>query len=69
MFMELKDFLLMTKKEKREAFLEGCGVTLGHLRNIYVGTKKPSAELAVRIEKCSDGLVKRESLRPDLFSK
>lgn len=42
-------------------------ISRGHLSHIMSGRFRPSAELAVRIERETAGAVKRAALRPDLF--
>lgn len=43
------------------------GITKTWLSLLINGSKKPSAKLAIAIEKYTDGVVKRKDLRPDLF--
>jgi DNA-binding transcriptional regulator YdaS (Cro superfamily) len=43
------------------------GITATWLSILIHKHKRPSAELAIKIEKATQGLVKREVLRPDLF--
>ena len=42
-------------------------ISRGHLSHIMAGRFRPSAELAVRIERETAGAVTRAVLRPDLF--
>ena len=50
----------------REAFAKRAGTTLGYLAQIAWGFRKTSADLSIRIERASHGLVPIEDLRPDL---
>ena len=46
---------------------EHLGITPTWLSLLIHEHKRPSAELAIKIEKATQGLVPREVLRPDLF--
>jgi DNA-binding transcriptional regulator YdaS (Cro superfamily) len=46
---------------------EHLGITATWLSILIHNHKRPSAMLAIKIEKATQGLVKREVLRPDLF--
>ena len=62
--MELSDYwhsLLLAEKER---FAKDCGVSKGHMSNVVYGFRKASAELAIKIEKRSRGLVRREKVAP-----
>lgn len=51
----------------RRSFAERCGTSLGHIRNtFYDDTRALSPEVAVAIERESDGAVPCEMVRPDL---
>lgn len=43
-------------------------ITPTWLSLIMKGQRNPSADLCLRIERATGGLVKRKELRPDLFS-
>jgi len=43
------------------------GVTATWLSLLIHGHRRPSPELAVKIEEATQGLVKRDVLRPDIF--
>jgi len=58
------------KEEPKGAILEMAqylGVTATWLSLLIHGHRRPSPELAVKIEEATQGLVKREVLRPDIF--
>ena len=46
------------------AYLE---ITQTWMSLLINGHRRPSPELAIKIEKATQGLVKRDELRPDLF--
>jgi DNA-binding transcriptional regulator YdaS (Cro superfamily) len=64
--MNILEYLKSLPKADRHAFAAECGTTLGHLQNAAYGYKPFSAELAIRVEAASHGLVKAEGLRPDV---
>jgi len=58
------------KEEPKGAILEMAqylGVTATWLSLLIHGHRRPSPELAVKIEEATQGLVKRDVLRPDIF--
>jgi DNA-binding transcriptional regulator YdaS (Cro superfamily) len=58
------------KEEPKGAIVEMAeylGVTSTWLSLLIHGHRKPSATLAIKIEEATQGLVKREVLRPDIF--
>jgi len=63
--MELKTFIRRLPIERREEFAVKCKTTIGHLRNVMYGYKPCATELAVRIERESGLLVRRQELRSD----
>jgi len=65
--MRLSDYF---KDEPKGAILEMAqylGVTATWLSLLIHGHRRPSPELAVKIEEATQGLVKRDVLRPDIF--
>ena len=65
--MRLSDYF---KDEPKGAILEMAqylGVTATWLSLLIHGHRRPSPELAVKIEEATQGLVKRQELRPDIF--
>jgi hypothetical protein len=64
--MDLKTFLKsLPDDEARAAFALRCESTLGHVRNVSYGLRPCSTELAVAIERESDGAVTRPELCPE----
>ena len=47
---------------------EYLGITTTWMSLLINNRRRPSAQLSVKIEKATQGLVKREHLRPDLFA-
>lgn len=65
--MNLRDYWQSLKPESaRQAFAEQCGSTLGYFKLLASGHAKCGPDLAIRIEAASDGMVRVESLRPDV---
>lgn len=62
--MLFKDFWLGLPRPEREPFATRCGTTEGHLNNVAYSGKDCRAELAVNIERESQGLVRAETLCP-----
>lgn len=63
--MVFKEFWNALARDKREAFAKRCGVSKGHLNNIAGGSRQASPWLAYKIEQESNGMVTKESVRPD----
>lgn len=61
----LKEFIKTIPIDDREAFAERCGASLTHLRFVAWGAKRASCELAINIERETNGIVPVESIRPD----
>lgn len=64
--MSLKAFLRTLTADQKRDFADRCRASLSHLKFVAYGAKQPSGELAVRIEEASKGMVRAESLRPDI---
>ena len=54
------------KKPQRAALAQRCGCSLLHWNFVMYGHKQASLELACAVEVATDGVVRAESLRPDL---
>lgn len=63
---ELSDFYNGLSVSDREDFVARCGTTDGYIRLIAGGFRKCSADLAVRIDRESGGVIRMESLRDDV---
>lgn len=64
--MDLKTYVKsLPSEEARVAFATRCSTTLGHLKNVMYGYKPCATDLAVRIERESEGAVTRPELRAD----
>jgi hypothetical protein len=63
--MDLKTYYLSMPMRLRDKFATRCETTLGHLRNVAYG-RICGEKLAIAIERESNGVVRCESLRPDV---
>jgi DNA-binding transcriptional regulator YdaS (Cro superfamily) len=64
--MEFKTFFLAIPRPDRPAFAKKCGVSVGQLHNIAYGLRPCATDLAIEIEKASEGAVKVEKLCPEV---
>ncbi len=65
--MNLSKFMSNMPKDKKEAFAKAASTSVGYLRLIVAGERKPSIELCKNIEQASENAVTRLDLRPDFF--
>ena len=63
--MKLLDYIKPLTKEQLEEFAEGCGSTVGQIKQVAYG-RRASAELAIRIDIASQGKVSCEDIRGDI---
>jgi DNA-binding transcriptional regulator YdaS (Cro superfamily) len=63
--MDLKAFLAPLGPEQREEFASRCSVSRGHLQNVMYRFRPCATDLAVCIERESNGKVRRWDLRQD----
>ncbi|HGY9618056.1 transcriptional regulator [Pseudomonas putida] len=63
--MKLLDYIKPLEKAQLEAFATSCGSTVGQIRQVAYG-RRASAELAIRIDIASSGLVSCEDIRDDI---
>ncbi|MDQ8996343.1 hypothetical protein [Acinetobacter soli] len=61
---QLKNYLQGMSIDDRKKFAKACLTTLGNLQQIIYVNKKCSAELAIRIDKASEGCVSCDLLCP-----
>lgn len=66
--MTLKEYFRTEPMGAVNEMAEYLGITPTWLSLLIHERKRPSPELAVKIEKATQGLVPRNLLRPDLFS-
>lgn len=64
--MDIKTYLKQHNIQSRRDLAEAAGTKLIYLRQISTGLRKVSADLAVRLEHASGGLITAYELRPDL---
>jgi DNA-binding transcriptional regulator YdaS (Cro superfamily) len=67
--MDLKSFLAPKDSEARKAFASRCETSMGHLQNVMSGWRTCATDLAVSIERESEGSVRRWDMRPDDWHK
>lgn len=51
----------------QSALARACGLSQASINRLLKGTRRPSAETAVAIERATAGTITREQLRPDLY--
>lgn len=64
--MTLIDFIKGLGKDELDAFARACGTSVGQLKQIAYGYRRASAGLAIEVDRCSEGAVTCEELRPDI---
>lgn len=64
--MNLHEFLKPLESDALSAFALACHTTPGQLKQVAYGNRRPSASLAINIERESRGQVTCEQLRPDI---
>lgn len=66
---KLKIYLKSLSVKERIAYASACGTTYGYLHKAIYTSKTPvfDAALALKLEKHSDGSVKKHELRPDVW--
>ena len=63
--MKLLDYIKPMTKEALDDFAASCGSTVGQLRQVAYG-RRASADLAIRIDMASGGVVNCEDIREDI---
>lgn len=63
---EAVDYLRGLKRIEKVALCNKCEISIRWLENLLYANRQPSPELAVRLEKASNGHLTRQALRPDL---
>jgi DNA-binding transcriptional regulator YdaS (Cro superfamily) len=66
--MQLKDYFKDEPYGSKKEMALHLGITQTWLGLLISKSRKPSPELAKRIEKATTGLVKAKELRPDIFN-
>lgn len=64
--MNLHEFIKPLERGALDAFASACLTTSGQLKQVAYGNRRPSASLAINIERESTGRVTCEELRPDV---
>lgn len=67
--MTLNEFFYDLHIGAKKEMCESIGITQTWLSMILNGSKLPSPQLSLKIEKYTENKVKREELRPDIFGK
>ena len=65
--MNLKKYFVGEPYGAKKEMADYLGISLTYLGLLQRKARRPSAELAKKIEKATQGLVTRKELRPDLF--
>ena len=64
--MNLHEFLKPLDAVSLEGFAKACETSVGQLKQVAYGNRRPSASLAINIDRESHGSVTCEVLRPDI---
>ena len=67
--MTLKEYFQDKKRGSMVAFAKQAGISKTWLSLMCNGLRKPSPELAGKIEVATKGKVTRKDMRPDIFGK
>ncbi|KPY64866.1 hypothetical protein ALP50_03290 [Pseudomonas syringae pv. spinaceae] len=64
--MNLHDYIKPFDKPLLDSFAASCGTTAGQLKQVAYGYRRPSAALAISIERETSRAVTCEDMRPDI---
>ena len=64
--MDIHTYLKLNRGRKAQEFANRANTSLGYLRLLGYGVRRPSADMAIRIEDASYGEITAYELRPDL---
>jgi DNA-binding transcriptional regulator YdaS (Cro superfamily) len=64
--MTLHDYIKPFDKQALEDFATSCGTTVGQIKQVAYGYRRPGAALAISIERESSRSVTCEVMRPDI---
>jgi len=64
--MNLHDYIKPFNKKALEIFAGSCGTTVGQIKQVAYGYRRPGAALAISIERESSRSVTCEEMRPDI---
>ena len=64
--MTLHDYIKLLDKQALESFAARCGTSVGQLKQVAYGHRRPGAALAISIERETDRPVVCELMRPDI---
>lgn len=64
--MTLHEYIKSLNKVTLESFAARCGTSLGQLKQVAYGYRRPSAALTISIERESSRAVSCEEMRPDI---
>ncbi|WP_314407389.1 YdaS family helix-turn-helix protein [Pseudomonas kuykendallii] len=64
--MTLLDYIKTLSKDELERFATGCGTTVGQMKQVAYGNRRPNGGLAIAIDRETRGEVPCEMTRPDI---
>lgn len=64
--MTLHDYIKLLDKTALEGFAARCGTSVGQLKQVAYGYRRPGAALAISIERESNRSIVCEQMRPDI---
>lgn len=64
--MNLQHYLKQHRGQAARDLAQATGTSVGYLREISYGLRRPSAEMALKLERASGGLITARDIRPDL---
>ena len=66
--MDMRTYLHSVTPDERLRLANELGTSVNYFFQIAGGHRKASFTLAKRLEKATNGVLRKESLRPDIFS-
>ena len=64
--MDIQTYIKQSRGHHAKALAQMAGTSVGYLRLLSYGLRRPSADMALKLEHASGGLITARELRPDL---
>lgn len=64
--MNIQNYLKQRRGKRASELARAAGTSVGYLRLLSYGLRRPSAEMAMKLEAASQGEISARELRPDI---